>query len=189
MYKANAIYIIIYIIKRKEIIIMIATITQPAILVTEYIRRILSEKFAISYINISNGFKRNIISVTFNNLLNYQNEPQQRVVIDTTDRFLDGLTPFSLIRKRTAKTTMSIDNITKKALGRESLGYSYLIEFAPQPVPGHANTIFYIEDMHDPKHRIAEIYMDSNKIILTSFKKLPKKTDITFTITSIELAR
>ena len=168
---------------------MIANITQPAILVTEYIRRTLSEKFAISHINISNGFKRNIISVTFNNLLNYQNEPQQRVVIDATDRFLDGLTPFSLIRKRTTKTTISIDNITKKALGRESSGYSYYIKFPSESVLGHANTIFYIEDIHDPNHRIAEVYMDSNGIILTSFKKLPKKTDITFTITSIELAR
>lgn len=168
---------------------MIATITQPAILVTEYIRHTLSEKFAISYIHISNGFKRNIISVSFNNLLNYQNEPQQRVVIDVTDRFLDGLTPSSLIRKRTAKTTISIDNLTKKALGCESMGYSYLIKFTPEPILGHANTIFYIEDIHDPKHRISEINIDSNGIILTSFKKLPKKTDITFVITSIELAR
>ena len=84
---------------------------------------------------------------------------------------------------------MSIDNITKKALGRESSGYSYFIELAPESVLRHANTISYIEDMHDPKHCIAEVYMDSNGIILTSFKKLPKKTDITFTITSIELAR
>lgn len=168
---------------------MIATITQPTILVTEYIRRILSEKFAISYINISNGFKRNTISVTFNNLLNYQNEPQQRVVIDVTDRFLDGLTPSSLIRKRTVKTTIPIDSFTKKALGYESLGYSYLIKFNPEPVLRDISTISYIEDIHDPKHRISEINIDSNGIILTSFKKLPKKTDITFVITSIELAR
>ena len=34
---------------------MIATITQPAILVAEYIRRTLSEKFAISDINFMLG--------------------------------------------------------------------------------------------------------------------------------------